>query len=108
MASICAADRLDKLASVRLRTFEPWRYDSLSSTVGGEPRLGTMWMCMPTSIDYFTGNSSHITCLQNRSGSDAYLVDSQAIRRRYGGLPSRNFGLTTKDAVNSAACRRSR
>ena len=36
MPSICVADKLDRLASVRLRTLPPSRYPSRSKIAGGE------------------------------------------------------------------------
>src|ERR1019366_2673338 len=41
MASICSSDSAERLASVRLRTFLPSRYDSRSRYVGLELRFGT-------------------------------------------------------------------
>ena len=46
--SICSSESAERLASVRLRTFFPTRYDSRSRYVGLELRFGTASICMAT------------------------------------------------------------
>ena len=60
IAAICAAERLDRLASVRLQTLAPSRKDSRSSTVGVDPRFGTTSMCMGAIYARHTANASRL------------------------------------------------